>query len=243
MAWPDIAGLHQYLTAHGLLTQTAKPPGAEPISTEQSNFASGDLHPAQNPGGLTPLQRFAQDWVGNSIAIIILLVLAVSLLGVMAQITRANSRPKPWPRWSIPVLVVIGLLVAAYMSYIELTLTDAVCGPVGDCNTVQQSSYATLFGVLPIAVLGIAGYLAIGAAWLTASYGPKKWQPGSTYTLWVMAIAGTLFSLYLTFLEPFVIGASCAWCLTSAVIMALLLWAATSSLIQRRGDRGVRPAR
>ena len=36
--------------------------------------------------------------------------------------------------------------------------------------------------------------------------------------------AGLAFSIYLTFLEPFVIGASCAWCLTSAVIMTVLLW-------------------
>jgi uncharacterized membrane protein len=39
-----------------------------------------------------------------------------------------------------------------------------------------------------------------------------------------MVVAGTLFSIYLTFLEPFVIGATCAWCLASAIIMTLLLW-------------------
>jgi uncharacterized membrane protein len=38
----------------------------------------------------------------------------------------------------------------------------------------------------------------------------------------VMTSAGILFSIYLTFLEPFVIGATCAWCITSAVIMTLL---------------------
>jgi uncharacterized membrane protein len=38
-----------------------------------------------------------------------------------------------------------------------------------------------------------------------------------------MTVFGTLFSIYLTFLEPFVIGATCAWCLTSAVLMAALL--------------------
>jgi len=38
-----------------------------------------------------------------------------------------------------------------------------------------------------------------------------------------MTLAGTLFSAYLTFLEPFVIGATCAWCITSAVIMAVLM--------------------
>jgi uncharacterized membrane protein len=38
-----------------------------------------------------------------------------------------------------------------------------------------------------------------------------------------MTVAGTMFSIYLTFLEPFVIGATCAWCLTSAVLMTLLM--------------------
>ena len=37
-------------------------------------------------------------------------------------------------------------------------------------------------------------------------------------------VSGTLFSIYLTFLEPFVIGATCAWCLASAVILTLLMW-------------------
>ena len=39
-----------------------------------------------------------------------------------------------------------------------------------------------------------------------------------------IAFGGTLFSIYLTFLEPFVIGATCMWCLTSAVAITGLLW-------------------
>ncbi len=38
------------------------------------------------------------------------------------------------------------------------------------------------------------------------------------------AVAGTGFSIYLTFLEPFVIGATCMWCLSSAVIVTVLMW-------------------
>jgi len=45
-----------------------------------------------------------------------------------------------------------------------------------------------------------------------------------TLSLLGMTAFGTLFSIYLTFLEPFVIGATCAWCLTSAIIMNVLLW-------------------
>ena len=39
-----------------------------------------------------------------------------------------------------------------------------------------------------------------------------------------MTLLGVGFSVYLTFLEPFVIGATCAWCVTSALTMLLLLW-------------------
>ena len=49
----------------------------------------------------------------------------------------------------------------------------------------------------------------------------RKW---SRRVLLGMSVVGTAFSAYLTFLEPFVIGASCGWCLTSAVLMLMLLW-------------------
>ena len=46
---------------------------------------------------------------------------------------------------------------AGYLTYVETQLVQAVCGPVGDCNAVQSSSYARLFGVLPVGVLGASG--------------------------------------------------------------------------------------
>jgi uncharacterized membrane protein len=45
----------------------------------------------------------------------------------------------------------------------------------------------------------------------------------SRLALFAIALGGTLFSIYLTFLEPFVIGATCVWCLGSALCMTLLL--------------------
>ena len=132
-----------------------------------------------------------------------------------------------WPRWVIPALSVVGLVVAGYLSYVEITLTEAVCGPVGDCNTVQQSQYARLFGVLPIGVLGVAGYVVILGAWAVQYYGPKDLRVLARLVLLGSTLFGTLFSIYLTFLEPFVIGATCAWCLASAVVITLQLWAAS----------------
>ena len=54
--------------------------------------------------------------------------------------------------------------------------------------------------------------------------------------MWLVALAGTLFSIYLTVLEPFVIGATCMWCITSAVLMTLLLWAATPAAVEAWAD-------
>jgi uncharacterized membrane protein len=63
--------------------------------------------------------------------------------------------------WPIPVLCLIGLGLAGYLTYVETTQVQAVCGPVGDCNTVQQSEYARLFGVLPIGIICDRRYLCL----------------------------------------------------------------------------------
>jgi uncharacterized membrane protein len=142
---------------------------------------------------------------------------------------QAGPRPTPaWREWAIPVLAVIGLGVAAYLAYVETSQVSAVCGPVGDCNTVQQSEYAYLFGVLPIGVLGLVGYVAVMLAWLVGRFGRGRIAPLAWLALFAMALLGTVFSIYLTFLEPFVIGATCAWCLSSAVIMTATLWLAVA---------------
>jgi uncharacterized membrane protein len=125
--------------------------------------------------------------------------------------------------WIIPILFVFDFSVAGCMAHIETTQVTAVCGPVGDCNTVQQSEYARLFGIIPIGVIGLAGYVVIIIAWMFARY-VKGWQAGlAPLSIFGMAVSSTQFSVYLTFLEPFVISATCAWCLTSAILMTILM--------------------
>jgi uncharacterized membrane protein len=136
---------------------------------------------------------------------------------------RTVDEPATWQSWAIPLLALLGLGVAGYLAYVETQRVTAVCGPVGDCNTVQQSAYAWLLGLIPIGVLGLVGYAAILIAWAVAHYGNGQLAGLAWLALFVMTLCGTLFSMYLTFLEPFVIGATCAWCLTSAMIMTALL--------------------
>ena len=109
------------------------------------------------------------------------------------------------------------------MTYVETQAVEAVCGPIGDCNTVQSSEYAMLFGVLPVGVLGLVGYAAILIAWLIQRLRNDKLADYASLALLGMGLFGTLFSIYLTYLEIFVIEAVCLWCISSAVIMSLIM--------------------
>jgi uncharacterized membrane protein len=124
--------------------------------------------------------------------------------------------------WAIPLLAVAGLGVAVYLAYVELTHVEAICGPVGECNLVQASPYAQILGV-PVALLGVLSYLAIVVLWAGQKFLGGWLANLSLLGLFGLTLAGTLFSIYLTLLELFVIDAVCAWCLSSAVITTILL--------------------
>jgi uncharacterized membrane protein len=81
-------------------------------------------------------------------------------------------------------------------------------------------------------VLGLLGYLGMLAAWLVRKYLPKFSKPADL-AFWGMAFFAALFSLYLTYLEPFVIRAVCIWCLSSAVIVTLLLLISTPPAVRQ----------
>jgi uncharacterized membrane protein len=174
--------------------------------------------------------RFLVDPVGNSVSVVVLLfMLAAVGLAIAAVSGRRVPLSSP-PCWVLPALGIVGLGVASYLSFVEVTGTPAVCGPVGDCNTVQQSEYARLFGVVPVGVLGALGYVALSVLWFAGTRAPGRAARAARICTWCFALGGAVFSGYLTFLEPFVIGASCAWCLASAVIVTLMLLAVTPAV-------------
>ncbi len=234
MDWPAIPGLVEALAASAATPEpeTPSPTSASTAAVEATTAA--EAPPTATAAPVIPsividdddwFTHFARDPLGNGISVLILIGMLVSILYQGMTLTRTPSEAalRHW-QWIIPPLVVLGLIVAGYLAYVETQQVTAVCGPVGDCNAVQQSEFALLFGFLPIAVLGLIGYIGIGAAWAVARFGSGLWVHLAKLALVGMAWFGVAFSIYLTFLEPFVIGATCAWCLTSAIVMTLLLW-------------------
>ncbi|QPC82736.1 vitamin K epoxide reductase family protein [Phototrophicus methaneseepsis] len=158
--------------------------------------------------------------LGESTVAILALALVIVFLILLISAGCGSLRAADW---LIPVISLVGLAVAGYLTYVEMTLSDAVCGAVGNCNTVQQSEYARIFGV-PIGMIGLFGYSLIVLVWAYSHF----FSEGRLHSLiWLLALVGVVFSIYLTFLEPFVIGATCLWCLSSAVVMLALLWLTT----------------
>jgi uncharacterized membrane protein len=163
-----------------------------------------------------------------AVAIMVGMVAALVFVGVLwARTLSSDSASMPlsasWMDAAMLVLIIAGSFVAGYLTFVETQSVAAVCGPVGDCNSVQTSSYAKLFGVLPVGLFGLIGYLALLVAWLWGRFGSGRLADYAPLTVHGMAVFGVLFSLYLTFLEPFVIKAVCIWCLSSAVVMTLVM--------------------
>ena len=229
--WPDLPGLS------GMLSTSPE----ENSSTDQPETPHATLSPVTaSPSALSPtatpkiagihtetsnwFDTFARDPAGNTLSVVVLMGMLGSIAWTFTLFkkTKGVSLKGNW-EWIVPPLCVIGFSVAGYLAYVEITQAAAVCGPVGDCNTVQQSEYAILFGVLPIGILGMFGYVAIFIAWLATQFTRDHLADLAAISIFAMTAFGTLFSIYLTFLEPFVIGATCAWCLTSAIIMTLLM--------------------
>jgi uncharacterized membrane protein len=109
------------------------------------------------------------------------------------------------------VLAVLGMGVAGYLTYIHYAGIDPVCNIAHGCIKVQTSQYAKLAGV-PVALLGLVGYVTITAAIVVDG------ELGRLAAA-LFALVGFGFSAYLTYRELFTIDAICQWCVASAVLM------------------------
>lgn len=124
----------------------------------------------------------------------------------------------------ILLLAFCGLADSAYLAQSEVNRVPLVCNIEGlsGCNVVAHSQYSQLFGV-PVSEYGVLFYsiLFVLAALELVLFDQKLRR-----VLQALALIGILASLYFSFVQVFLIGALCIYCIASAIITLLVFIAA-----------------
>jgi uncharacterized membrane protein len=137
----------------------------------------------------------------------------VTALSGAAERTRALTTDRRLGL-AIVILCLLGIADAGYLTYVHYAGIKVACLASGSCETVQASRWAKLDGI-PVALLGLIGYIAILAS--LGIRGDRGRAAG-----FAIALIGFGFSMYLTYREIFSIKAICQWCVGSAVLMTAL---------------------
>jgi uncharacterized membrane protein len=120
-------------------------------------------------------------------------------------------------RIALLVLTVLGIVLASYLTYIHYAGIKPLCGRNGGgCEIVQTSEYSKLVGV-PVALIGLLGYIAILGSLLVPE------SETSRLATVAFTVIGFGFSAYLTYRELFSIHHICEYCVSSAVIVTILM--------------------
>ena len=119
------------------------------------------------------------------------------------------------------LVALAGMFVALYLTLYKLGYIGTLVCAVGSCETVQTSKWATLLGI-PVGAWGVAYYVAVLAVALTGLSPTLAERPAVSRLLVAMTGFGLLFSIWLTYLELFVIHAICQWCVISAILASAL---------------------
>jgi uncharacterized membrane protein len=147
-------------------------------------------------------------------------------VSVLTQRTPARRLFGVHPGLILAFLDVCGLLIASYLSIVELGGGTPACGPIHGCETVANSEYSRIGGV-PVAVFGVILSLILLsfaiAWWKTDLYGLLLAHYG-------LSLAGVIFEIYFLYLQVFVIHAVCVWCTSYGLslilrfVVAFIVW-------------------
>ena len=135
-------------------------------------------------------------------------------------------------RTAVAAVAIAGVAVSSLSLYHHFSPSKTSFCDFGEafhCDIVNRSRYSTVLGI-PVAVIGICGYVLILA--LATIYRNKSETP---FVLLIVSLAGLAFSLYLTYIEKFVLGVWCILCLTSLVlILSAAILSGAAALRTRR---------
>jgi uncharacterized membrane protein len=119
------------------------------------------------------------------------------------------------------MLSLAGLFVSAYLYLYKAGYIGTIACGTGGCERVQFSPQSSFLGV-DVALIGVVGYvilLAVSLAGLQPRFADARWP---ALALALLSGGAVAFTLYLKYLELFVIHAICRWCVVSAVLIAAI---------------------
>jgi uncharacterized membrane protein len=120
-------------------------------------------------------------------------------------------------RKTMIVLTVLGVGIAGYTTYLHYSGATPLCSIKGNpCSQVQKSVYAEIAGV-PVALMGLIGYVLILGTLLAPDGERTRFATAG------LTLGGFGISAYLTYRELFTLHKICEWCVSSAVIMTVLM--------------------
>ena len=135
---------------------------------------------------------------------------------------------------TIMVAAGLGLIVSLYLLSVHWGWGQIVCLDIGDCEVVNMSIYAKLLGI-PVSLLGALTYLALLAT--SMLIWRHIYEELASFVQFFLAAIGVVFSVYLTYVELFILRAICPWCVLSAILIMLIAGLSLWQLLDTETDK------
>ena len=152
----------------------------------------------------------------------------------MAHRMKKSTQPKTTDvvlYWVSIALAILGAADAIYLLVLKYSDNTGMCLGSGGCATVNASSYS-MVGAIPVALIGLLGYLAILAVHILER-NSRQFKENGPLFVFGMSLTGVVYSAYLTWIEFAVIKAVCPFCVTSAVLITLVFILAIIRLVKQ----------
>ena len=145
-----------------------------------------------------------------------------------------SSDKKPvWPYAVIALLSLVGLGDAIYLTVQDLTGQNLRCTIISGCSEVLASKYAHI-GPIPLATVGAGAYFVVFSLAILALFGYSFARP----LLMVLMVFMFLTTLWLLYLQAFVIRHFCQYCLLSAAVTTVITATVFATGFGRRKGAG-----
>ena len=133
-------------------------------------------------------------------------------------------------RMIIAALALVGVFLALYLTLYKIGYIGHLACGLGSCERVNTSRWANFLG-MPVAAWGVGFYITTLIVAVTGTSPTWSGRREIAIALTTMSLIGVIFTAWLTYLELYVIGAICRFCVGSAVLVSLIFVVSVLDLV------------